>query len=62
MSFKRLLTTPLAEDLRNGRSTLLLGPRQTGKSTLIKEVLSAFPGALEYPLQLPSVRTRLEQD
>lgn len=62
MGFKRLLTTPLAEDLRNGRSTLLLGPRQTGKSTLIKEVLSAFPGALEYPLQLPSVRTRLEQD
>lgn len=62
MNFKRILTKHLMEDLRHRRSILLLGPRQTGKSTLIKEVLRSFPGSLEYPLQLPSVRTRLEQD
>lgn len=62
MNFKRILTKHLMEDLRHRRSILLLGPRQTGKSTLIKEVLRSFPGSLDYPLQLPSVRTRLEQD
>ncbi len=62
MTFKRILAKHLTNDLRHQRSILLLGPRQTGKSTLIKEVLQAFPGSLEYPLQLPSVRTRLEQD
>ncbi len=62
MYFKRLKVEELAQDLRKGRSLLLLGPRQTGKSTLIKEVLQSFPDRLEYPLQLPSVRMKLESD
>ena len=45
-----------------GRSVLLLGPRQAGKSTVIREMV-----AEKYPLELvllqdPSVRIRLEQD
>jgi len=61
-TFKRFSTTGLHEDLRAGRSLLLLGPRQTGKSTLLKEVIKSFPTVLEYPLQIPSVRTRLSLD
>src|SRR3989338_2571713 len=62
MIFKRNLGSVLTHSLKSHRSVLLLGPRQTGKSTLIKEVLKVFPKALEYPLQLPSVRTSLELD
>lgn len=62
MRFKRDLASVLSESLRRGRSTLLLGPRQTGKSTLIGEVCRAHPLVLSYPLQLPSYRTRLEAD
>ncbi len=52
----------LESSLRAKRSVLLFGPRQTGKTTLIKEVCSQFPVCLEYPLQLPSVRTKIESD
>jgi predicted AAA+ superfamily ATPase len=56
------LAADLQEDLEKNRSVLILGPRQTGKSTLIKETLANFPDSLQYPLQLPSVRTALETD
>lgn len=62
MRFDRDLSAALESSLRAGRSILLFGPRQTGKTTLIKEVCAKFHGCLEYPLQLPSVRTRLEGD
>lgn len=62
MIFSRDLSAGLESSLRAGRSVLLFGPRQTGKTTLIKEVCAKFHGCLEYPLQLPSVRTRLEGD
>lgn len=62
MEFKRELGAALQGALRARRSILLFGPRQTGKTTLIKEVCSEFRGHLEYPLQLPSVRMRLEAD
>ena len=62
MKFIRDASARLAAAIRSGRSTLLLGPRQTGKSTLVKDVAAAFPRRLEFPLQLPSVRMRLEND
>lgn len=62
MEFKRELGATLRRALRARRSVLLFGPRQTGKTTLIKEVSAEFNNRLEYPLQLPSVRTRLETD
>lgn len=52
----------MESNLQAGHSVLLFEPRQTGKTTLIKEVCAKFHGCLEYPLQLPSVRTRLEGD
>ncbi|MBI5625096.1 MAG: ATP-binding protein [Elusimicrobia bacterium] len=54
------MAASLEKSLRARRSILLFGPRQTGKTTLIKEVCARFRGCLEYPLQLPSVRTKLE--
>lgn len=62
MKFNRDSAPGLSAALRSGRSVLLLGPRQTGKSTLFKDMLADFPRRLEYPLQLPSVRARLERD
>lgn len=61
MNFNRELGLALEESLKAKRSVLLLGPRQTGKTTLIKEVCAKFQ-CLQFPLQLPSVRTLLEGD
>jgi predicted AAA+ superfamily ATPase len=42
---------------------LLLGPRQTGKTTQIQQLCQDYGGPnLTYTCQLPSVRQRLEQD
>ncbi|MEA3307792.1 MAG: ATP-binding protein [Elusimicrobiota bacterium] len=62
MTFKRELFHKLKKDLFKGRSTLLLGPRQTGKTTLIKELCENFPIRLEYDLRLPSLKLKLEND
>lgn len=61
LKFNRELGAVLEKSLRAKRSVLLFGPRQTGKTTLIKQLCAKF-SCLEYPLQLPSVRTRLEGD
>ena len=60
--FERHLTKNLVRTLERGKSILLLGPRQLGKSTLIKEVLSKqfiFDSIL---LQNPELRIRYEKD
>jgi len=62
MEFKRELAQKLEKELRAGRSLLLFGPRQTGKTTLIREVCAHFSNRLEYSLELPSVRAQLEND
>lgn len=62
MIFKRELEKKLASDLSRGRSILLLGPRQTGKTTLIKRICEEFSVRLEYDLRLPSVKLKLEND
>jgi predicted AAA+ superfamily ATPase len=54
----RALEEPLQKALRRGKSVLLLGPRQTGKTTLL--------GRIEHDLALsfvrPDVRLRYEKD
>ena len=44
------------------KSALLFGPRQTGKTTLIKKILKNNPNTLNYPLQNPQIRSELERD
>lgn len=58
-TIQRLLSQPLIETLKRGKSILLLGPRQTGKTTLLAEDIQAD---LNYTLLDASVRQRLEQD
>lgn len=45
-----------------GQSALILGPRQTGKTFLIKTCLSGAKNLIEYPLQNPEIRLDLERD
>ena len=41
-------------------SALILGPRQTGKTTMAKSCLKDKKNTAEYPLQNPQVRLELE--
>lgn len=58
----RILETKLQKTLKNGGSFLLLGPRQTGKTTLIQNILKNVKNKSEYYLQDPSVRIEIEAD
>ncbi|MSU74952.1 MAG: ATP-binding protein [Candidatus Magasanikbacteria bacterium] len=60
--FSRLLETTLTRALRQQQSCLILGPRQSGKTTLVKKALAGRASVLEYPLQNPAVRQGLEID
>ncbi|MBI2427034.1 MAG: ATP-binding protein [Candidatus Kerfeldbacteria bacterium] len=48
--------------IRNGGSCFLLGPRQVGKTTLVKHAVREKQNAVEYSLQDPSIRIDLEAD
>lgn len=48
--------------LKRGDSVLLLGPRQTGKTTLSNKLLDRLPRKTEYYLQDPTMRLELEAD
>jgi predicted AAA+ superfamily ATPase len=54
----RALEPELGRQLARGRSVLLLGPRQTGKTTL----LARFPADLRLALVLPDVRQLYERE
>lgn len=54
----RLIKPRFTQYLEHGRSILLLGPRQTGKTTLIKEI----PAALKISFIQPRVRLKYEKD
>ena len=58
MHIQRLLQPVLARHLARGKSVLLLGPRQTGKTTL----LSDLAADLTVSLASPGVRQRYERD
>lgn len=60
--YKRVVSDLLAESLTRNRSILLLGPRQTGKTTLVKEALVGRADVMAYPLQDPRVRIEIEKD
>lgn len=58
----RYLEKEIVKLLDKKQSLLLLGPRQTGKTTLIKKIIKNRKNVLEYPLQNPSLRINLEAD
>ncbi len=60
---KRLSLRKLSDKIAKKDSFLLLGPRQTGKTTLLKEIFEKHLGPkLNYFFQLPSQRIRIEGD
>ncbi|MBI5399596.1 ATP-binding protein [Candidatus Saganbacteria bacterium] len=63
-TFKRTKQKKLLTSLLKGRSFILFGPRQTGKSTLLEKVFAELPKerTLRYYFQLPSERERIESD
>lgn len=63
-TFNRFKREPLEKKLASGRSFFLFGPRQTGKSTLLKNIFQSLPNhqKLEIFFQLPSTRLQFEQD
>lgn len=58
----RCLEKEIKKTLNNKRSCLILGPRQVGKTTLIKTILLKFKKVMEYPLQNPAIRLEIEAD
>lgn len=58
----RYLDHPIFDALKKKRSCLILGPRQTGKTTLVNTRLEDIKNAAIYMLQDPSLRIELERD
>lgn len=59
--FKRKLQTKLLELLGQFPAVAILGPRQCGKSTLAKEILSLHPQSLYLDLERPSDTQKLSE-
>ncbi len=57
--FERLIANNINQNLQRGKSILLLGPRQTGKTTLIQQQIKPD---ISYSFAQVSVRQRYEQD
>ncbi len=58
----RNLGIKLNKTVADKRSVLLLGPRQTGKTTLVKSLLKKKKNVLEYSLTEPAIRLSFETD
>jgi len=58
----RYLEPQIKRLVAKGYSGLILGPRQVGKTTLVRGVLEDVKNKLEYFLQIPSMRIEIEAD
>ena len=58
----RYLNTAILGAIKKRYSTLILGPRQVGKTTLVNECLKGVKNTVTYLLQDPSLRIELERD
>jgi len=57
----RNLTTELKETIQNRYSLFLVGPRQTGKTTLMNAILEHFKNVMSYSFLNVTLRQRLEK-
>lgn len=60
MYLPRILETSITESLKYNPATAVLGPRQCGKSTLVKEILNDKGNTLYLDLERPSDLQKLE--
>ena len=56
---KRIITTNIEQKLENMPGVVILGPRQCGKSTLAKAIISEIGGAVYLDLERPSDVSKL---
>lgn len=61
-AYQRNLGSSLESLISKGQSALILGPRQTGKTTLVKALLPANRNVIIYSLQDPQIRLEMEKD
>lgn len=59
---KRHIANKVFKRLKNNPAVALLGPRQVGKSTLAKMIVSQFENSVYLDLELDSDRDKIEQD
>ena len=59
---KRSILPTVLKRLENNPAVALLGARQVGKSTLAKEVIGRYEGAIYLDLELDSDREKIERD
>ncbi|OQX72446.1 MAG: ATPase [Bacteroidetes bacterium 4484_276] len=58
---KRIVEKNILEKLKTGKAIIILGPRQTGKTTLVKKVLDGLGDYCFLNCDNTSVKTQLEQ-
>ena len=58
----RYATEPIQKAITEGKSFLLLGPRQVGKTTILVDSVKKIQPLLTYQLQDPAVKIDLERD
>jgi predicted AAA+ superfamily ATPase len=58
----RYATEPIQKSISEGKSFLLLGPRQVGKTTILVDALKDIHPLLTFQLQDPAVKIELERD
>lgn len=58
----RYLENDILKLLKSGYSGLILGPRQVGKTTLVRHILEGFKNTHNYFLQNPKTRADFERD
>jgi predicted AAA+ superfamily ATPase len=58
----RFAAEPIQKAITEGKSFLLLGPRQVGKTTLLMEAVQDVHPLLTFQLQDPAVKIELERD
>src|SRR4030065_1197462 len=56
---RRIITTKIKQKLENMPGVVILGPRQCGKSTLAKAIISDIGGAVYLDLERPSDVSKL---
>jgi len=58
----RYLEPILQKQIKKNQSFFIFGPRQVGKTFLVKKILKKLKNTVEYPLQNPAVRLSFESD
>ena len=58
---ERALNPIIREKLLSGKAIILMGARQTGKTTLLREIISGIPDTLWLDGDVPEVKALFEE-